>query len=301
MGNIRIILYFFFLPRILFLAHDETIVLEAENTKRVGSVIILTGNVIAKTEEFVLGANKLLVSDDECTYIAEDNVNINISNRDVIITCGKCIYKVKERRIYFFDVKIVFNKTTVLTTQYCDYDIDKRCLKYGTYGVIKNNGNIISSKKGRISVDSEEIFLNENVVCENVHLCLRCKCFIFGNKDKKAVFEDGIIIEFKGKEDLTALVKKKVVYDLEKETFTTDNLLLQNKTMHGYFTRATFHYKQSKINLYNGIIRNNNNYLTCNDILYDLEKEKIVFKDNPYGFLQNGIIFTSKDLHVKNF
>ena len=71
--------------------------------------------------------------------------------------------------------------------------------------------------------------------------------------------------------------------------------------MHGYFTGATFHYKQSTINLYNGIIRSNDNYLTCNDIIYDIKKHEIVLKEKPYAFLQNGIIFTSKDLHIKNF
>lgn len=300
MGNIRIILYFFFLPRILFLAHDGVIFLEAENVKKEAGQIVFTGNVIAKDDEFVLTSKKLLISDDESLYIAEDNVKINLNNRDVTVTCEKCIYNTAERTISFFDVEIVFNNTTVLTTQYCVYDIDTRCLNYSTYGIIKNNGNIISGKNGRIHVSSEEIFLSEDVICENEYLCLRCKCFIFGNKDKKAIFKDGITIKFKERQDLTAIVKKQVVYDVESETFTTDNLILQNKTMHSYFTGATFHYKQRKINLYNGIIMSNDNYLTCKDITYDIKKQEIVLKENPYTFLQNGIIFTSKDLHIKN-
>ena len=275
MGNIRIILYFFFLPRILFLAHDGAIFLEAENVKKEAGQIVFTGNVIAKADEFVLTSKKLLVSDDKSLYIAEHNVKINLNNSDVTVTCGRCIYN--------------------------NYDIDTRCLNYSTYGIIKNNGNIILSKNGSICVNSEEIFLSEEVICENEYLCLQCKYFIFGNKDKNAVFKDGITIKFKERQDLTAIVKKQVVYDVESETFTTDNLILQNKTMHGYFTGATFHYKQSTINLYNGIIRSNDNYLTCNDIIYDIKKHEIVLKEKPYAFLQNGIIFTSKDLHIKNF
>lgn len=301
MGNIRIILYFFFLPRILFLAHDGAIFLEAENLKKEAGQIVLTGNVIAKDDEFVLTSKKLLVSDDKSVYIAEDNVKINLNNRDVTVACAKCVYNAKERTISFFDVEIVFNNTTVLTTQYCVYDIDASCLMYNTYGIIKNNGNIILSKNGMIYVNSEEIFLSEEVICENEYLCLQCKYFIFGNKDKKAIFKDGITIKFKEKQDLTAIVKKQVVYDAESETFTTDNLILRHKTMHGYFTGATFHYKKSEINLYNGIIRGNDNYLTCKDIIYDIKKQEIVLKENPYAFLQNGIIFTSTDLHIKNF
>lgn len=301
MGNIRIILYFFFLPRILFLAHDEAILLEAESVKKKAGQIVLAGNVIAKTDEFVLTSKKLLVSDDESVYIAEDNVKINLNNRDVAMACAKCVYNAKERIISFFDVEIVFNNTTVLTTRYCDYNIDSCCLMYNTYGIIKNNANIISSKNGRIYVNRKEIFLSEDITCENEYLCLQCKYFIFGNKDKKAIFKDGITIKFKEMQDLTAMVKKQVVYDAESETFTTDNLILQSKKMHGYFTGATFCCKQSKINLYNGIIMNNNICLTCKDILYDMKKQEIVLKENPYTFLQNGIIFTSKDLHIKNF
>lgn len=300
MGNIRIILYFFFLPRILFLAHDEAIFLEAENVKKEAGQIVLTGNVIAKADKFVLTSKKLLVTDDEGVYIAEDNVKINLNNKNVTVTCGKCIYKTAQKIISFFDVEIVFNNTAVLTTQYCVYDIDSCCLMYNTYGIIKNNGNMILSKNGRIYVNREEIFLSEEVICENEYLCLQCKYFIFANKDKKAIFKDGITIKFKEMQDLIALVKKQVVYDVESETFTTDNLILQNKTMQGYFTGATFHYKQSKINLYNGIISGNDNYLTCKDITYDIKKQEIVLKKNPYTFLQNGIIFTSKDLHIKN-
>lgn len=300
MGNIRIILYFFFLPRILFLAHDGAIFLEAENVKKEAGQIVLTGNVIAKADKFVLTSKKLLISDDESVYIAEDNVKINLNNKNVTVTCGKCIYNTAQKIISFFDVEIVFNNTTVLTTQYCVYDIDSCCLMYNTYGIIKNNGNIILSKNGRIYVNSEEIFLSEDVICENEYLCLQCKYFIFRNKDKKAIFKDGITIKFKEKQDLTAIVKKQVVYDVESETFTTDNLILQNKTMKGYFTGATFHYKQSKINLYNGIVSGNDNYLTCKDITYDIKKQEIVLKKNPYTFLQNGIIFTSKDMHIKN-